>query len=75
MPDTVVYFADVPQRRYALRAAPQQPRPMRRGQFLPGAANADAIVERVSNVAHLDVAMRHQLRRILAVTVQEWTRK
>jgi hypothetical protein len=48
---------------------------MRRGQLLPGAANGDAIVERVSSAAQLDLAMRHQLVRILTITVQDWVRK
>lgn len=75
MPDTAVNFVDVQLRRSVLRVAPELPRHVGRGRPLPGAANADAVVKRVSNAAQLDVAMRHQLVRILTTTVQDWTRQ
>jgi hypothetical protein len=66
---------NVQTRRRVLRVTLVQPRFARRGLPLPGATNGEAIVERISNAAQLDVAMREQLVRILTVTVRDWIRK
>lgn len=73
MPDTAVNIVEAHQ--WRLRAAPGEVRHLRRAVPLPGAANAGAIVERVSNAAQVDAVMRHQLVRILTVTIQDWIRK
>jgi hypothetical protein len=75
MPATAAHVVEVQTPRWAFKAVPEQPRHLQRGLHLPGTANGEAIVERVSNAARLDAAMHKQLVRILTITVQDWIRK
>jgi len=75
MPGTAANIVEGQTQRWVFEVASFQLRHLRRGLPLAGAANGEAIVERVSNAAQLDAGMRQQLARILTVTVRDWMRK
>jgi DNA mismatch repair protein MutH len=65
---------EVQTQRWTLNVVPERPCRLRHGQPLRGTTNTVALVERVSGTARIDAVMRHQLVRILTVTVEDWIR-